>query len=228
MQYKQINMHKPMFCRLFYNFLHIKCALPDKCENGGEIGLMFTEGPSEKTQLILYTLNKKKVKCTFIFATNSIDANTENKIKQAADEGHVVALRINPSRNYNQMDDEKDVEEDIKYSITQLEEITGKDVKYATAPLDENTVNNTVFKYLAKNDIVQLGYKFNPFDVQNKSPSEATADYLKNKNPKYDTFIIALYEMNIQDKDELNDIIAEMQKNYKIVPMTQCLKNFKP
>lgn len=109
-----------------------------------------------------------------------------------------------------------------------MEEITGKDVKYATAPLDGNKVNNTVFQYLAKNDIVQLGYKFNPFDVPNKSPSEATADYLKNKNPKYDTFIIALYEMNIQDEDELNDIITEMQKNFKIVPMTQCLKNFKP
>lgn len=202
--------------------------LPNECQQPGVVALTFEDGPSDYTEEILAILKKNSIKASFNFSTASLNSESSKAIKQASEEGHVVGLRTNPQRNYFDVKDQAVVDEDLQRQVTYIEDITGKTLKFARTPVENNVPSENVYNFFLENNIILTTSSYSPYDVPG-SPSVAVADYLSLKSPSFDSCIISLYGARLQEDEELQSIINAINNSgFSFVTLQGCLPNYKP
>lgn len=220
-----------MMILLFLVFAASSISLQDRCMNPGLIALTFDDGPTEHTSHILDMLDDQNCKASFHFNTNvRAKGNIKGLYRRAAEENHCVGLRIKPDRNYDTMEPE-DIEDDINRQIASINGEIGEDIKYARAPVDDGSVNESVYNALARNNVIQTSYMYCLYD-EYETPEDAIAFYeklLANSNPKYDSFIFLLHD----EKEKTFPLAEEMinigrENNYEFVTLDQCLEGYSP
>ncbi|EQB60675.1 polysaccharide deacetylase [Vairimorpha apis BRL 01] len=214
---------------IFFSYLlNIRTGLQENCTNGGLIAITFDDGPTKYTNTILDIAQDKDVPLTFHFTVHEkYRGNLATIYRRAADEGHTVGLRVNPKRNYDEMEFD-DVKDDIERQLTALADVTNTDIKYARAPVDDGSYNEAVYETFAGNNIVQSSYNFRPYDIEG-NPIEEWKSMLKLANPKYESFIVQLHDEREQEDAYLEDIIdIGKEFGFTFVTLDDCLGDFKP
>jgi len=82
--------------------INISTIVYDSCQNNGEIGVTFDEGPVVTTRMILDILKANKIKATFHLIPSKIKENLEFA-KAIIDEGHLIGLHVDPSLTEKQL-----------------------------------------------------------------------------------------------------------------------------
>ncbi|ELA46811.1 hypothetical protein VCUG_01711 [Vavraia culicis subsp. floridensis] len=215
---------------IFFSLLHAT-ILPDRCAKAGMIALTFDEGPTGYTPAILETLRDEDVKATFHFTIQNVTrGNIAEHMREAVEDGHTVGLRVNPTRNYDEMD-AGEIKEDIDQQIRAIQNETETKIRFARAPVDAGETNAEVYNALMEKKIIQSNYTYCLYyEVEDV---DAAREYLNKvfnaSNPKYDSFIFLLHEEREKDFPILQDIITLGKKNgYKFVTMDECLDGYKP
>lgn len=212
-------------------FTWVLGTIPDKCMESGVIALTFDDGPTAYTANVLDQLDELGVKATFHFTVqNIVRGGIANLMRRATEEGHTVGLRVNPTRDYDEMD-AKSIDEDINGQVKVLQNESGEEIKFARAPAPDMIVNEDVYNALTKDGIIQTGYTY-CFYHDSPDADEAITLFSKildTSSPKYESFIILLHEEMEKSFPLLEDIVTLGKKNgYEFVTMEQCLGNYKP
>lgn len=204
-------------------------VLPTNCVTNGTVCLTIDEGPSVYTSQILDTLEKENVKASFHFNTTVRGSEFQDVYQRAIDDGHDIGFRTAPNRKYSDDDDYEEVEEDIDQQVRHLESQTDQKVKFARSPLNGALPINNVYKYFQSKGIIQTSYSFCPYDDQGTDPEEQLKDFLSPSYYKQDSFIIQLYDQRLGEDDNLSEMIKIIkEKNYTIVPLSECLDGYTP
>lgn len=219
---------------LIINTISITSAiLPDKCISGGKIALTFDDGPTAATPEILDILNEKEVPATFHFVTQNISRpNIQALILETIDCDHEVGLRVNPQRNYDDMEPDE-IKEDIENQIIALSTVIGSsdDIKFARAPIEDGITNPYVYEVLKDQELIQTSYTHCMYHVaDNEDELKRSLKLLfTSANVKFDSFIFLLHEQKELEFPTLETIIEMGQEyGYTFVYLSECLKDYEP
>lgn len=215
---------------LFQFFSRIICeALPMTCVENGTIALTIDEGPSMYTEQILDILEKENVKACFHFNPTIRGSEFDDIYQRAIDDGHDVGFRTSPNRVYTDEDDYDEIEEDLNHQLDHFESKLDQKVKFARSPLNGSLPVANVYNYFKSKKIIQTSYSFCPYDEDGADPEERLKDFLAPTFNKRDSFIIQLYEQRLGEDDNLKEMINIIkEKNYSLVPMSECLDGYIP
>lgn len=218
-----------LFCFSLLKLIY--CTLPDKCMNNGVIAITFDDGPTAYTAKVLDQLDSLGVKATFHFTVqNVVRGGIADLMRRAVEEGHTVGLRVNPKRNYEDMDAET-INDDIKGQLRVLTKEIDQEVKFARAPAPDNIVNDDVYDALKKQKIIQSSYSY-CFYHDAEDPDEAISQLekiLETSSPEYESFIFLLHEEMEKTFPLLEEIVKlGNKKKYSFVTMDECLEGYKP
>ncbi|EPR78516.1 Chitin/polysaccharide deacetylase [Spraguea lophii 42_110] len=220
----------PMILLFIFNAL-CYVGVPDKCTKAGTIALTFDDGPTAYTDRILDILEENDIKATFHFTTQNINRRNISSIaRRAEEEGHSIGLRVNPQRDWENMDND-DIKEDIGTQVATVERETGCKIKYGRAPVEDGVVNETVYDAFKKKKVIQSGYSYCFYD-EAADPDDATElieNTINSSNPKYDSFIFLLHDEREKEFPTLETIIETgKKKGYKFVTLDDCLAGYEP
>jgi peptidoglycan-N-acetylglucosamine deacetylase len=96
-------------------------------KNNPELMLTFDDGPGENTEEILNILNSQNKTAAFFITCDHIDKSENSLVKRISNDGHIVALH---GENHNFFQNN----EELSRCKEQLENITGKKIKYFRPP----------------------------------------------------------------------------------------------
>ncbi|KAK1350489.1 polysaccharide deacetylase domain-containing protein [Hamiltosporidium tvaerminnensis] len=206
-------------------------SLPDKCVDSGVICITFDDGPTGYTGEVLDMLEENNIKATFHFTVQNITrGNISGMMRRAIDEGHCVGIRLNPKRDYDQMEAD-DIKSDIDNQVKVMEGELDRKIKFARAPVNDGEVNADVYNALLEKGITQTNYSY-CFYYEADDSEDATRQLkmvLNASNPKYESFIFLLHDEKERDFPMLEDIIKYgKEKGYSFVTMDECLKGYDP
>lgn len=133
----------------------------NKSEN--KIALTFDDGPCEpQTSKVLDTLKKYNVKATFFVIGKNIRGN-ESVMKRLIDEGHSVGSHSYSHHFWIDLWGRKKLEADIKQSLDEIKNCTGREVKLFRPPYGVTTPN---FAYVLKElNLKSVGWNVRSYDT---------------------------------------------------------------
>ncbi|EJW01818.1 hypothetical protein EDEG_03695 [Edhazardia aedis USNM 41457] len=209
----------------------LKASLPDKCVDNGVIAITFDDGPTGHTEYVLDQLDELGVKATFHFTTqNIVRGNIASLMRRAVEDGHTVGLRVNPKRDYTEMDEDA-IKEDLEGQIKVINKECNEKIRFARAPTPDAQINEDVFNALQDKKIIQTGYTY-CFYHDAEDADEAVSQLekiLETSSPQYESFIFLLHEEMEKTFPLLEDIVRlGRKKGYEFVNYDECFAGFKP
>ncbi|ORD93868.1 YB51 [Enterospora canceri] len=158
-----------------------------------------------------------------------MNESTASMIQAAAEDGHTVGLRTNPSRNYETISDKDAIYSDLDHQVSYIEDVSGEKVQFARSPLNSsNMPNEYVYDYFVENNIIMTQSAFSPYDA-GTNPTEAVENHFRLLSPSFDSRIVSLYGSRLQEDEELQNIINVIRGNgFSFVTLEKCLPDYKP
>ncbi|AFM99312.1 polysaccharide deacetylase domain-containing protein [Encephalitozoon hellem ATCC 50504] len=206
------------------------CAyVPDVCTSSGTIALHFVDGPVKGvTDRVLNALDELGVKATFSFTVNQkVVGNVGQLYRRALNEGHSVGLRIDPRMDDSYGDVSRDaLEEHIDKEIDTIDGLSGTEVRYAFAPVNNGEVNSEVYSVLTERGVLPIGYTFCPYDWDD--PMGEFEGMIEGSDPKHHSYIILMHDGQEGDTSRLERMVKiGEEKGYTFVNMDECLRGYK-
>ncbi|CAD25961.1 similarity to chitooligosaccharide deacetylase [Encephalitozoon cuniculi GB-M1] len=203
--------------------------VPDVCTNSGMIAINFVDGPVRGvTDRILNTLDELGVKATFSFTVNQkAVGNVGQLYRRAVEEGHNVALRVDPSMDEGYQCLSQDaLENNVDREIDTIDGLSGTEIRYAAVPICNGQVNSEMYNILTERGVLPVGYTFCPYDYDD--PVGEFESMIEGSDPKHHSFIILMHDGQEADTSRLENMVKiGKDKGYRFVNMDECLQGYK-
>lgn len=205
----------------------VGCSLPNTCSNAGLIAITFDDGPTNYTLDILDIAEENNIKLTFHFTVHQrMTGNLTNIYKRVVEEGHTLGLRVNPGRDYDQMESDM-VKNDIDKQIESMNKASGTKIKYARAPQDGSSYNEDVYNALLSKGVIQTSSTFSPYIFDD--PVEEFRSMIEGSSYQLDSFIVQMHDAMEEKDNYLQDFIdIGKQHGYTFVNLEECLGDYEP
>lgn len=207
--------------------ISVGCSLPNTCTNAGLIAITFDDGPTSYTPTILDIADENNIKLTFHFTVHQrMTGNLTNIYKRVVEEGHTLGLRVNPQRDYDEMDYEL-VQSDIDKQVTLINKASDSTIKYARAPEEGGSYNENVYNALLSEGVLQTSSSFSPYIFDD--PVEEFRSMIEGSSYQLDSFIVQMHDAMEEEDNYLQDFIDIGKENgYTFVNLDECLGDYKP
>ena len=170
---------------------------------------------ADDIDVILETLDKCNVKCTFFMVGEWVDKYSEY-VKKIADNGHEIANHSDTHAHVNNLTYEQNVEE-IQNCTDKIKKITEKDVTLYRAPYGE--YNDTVIKAATDNGYKVIQWSIDTLDYEGLDESQMWDRINKNLQ---NGSIILMHNGTDNTAGSLEGIIRNIQKKgYNIVKVSE-------
>ncbi|KAF7684135.1 Polysaccharide deacetylase domain-containing protein [Astathelohania contejeani] len=215
----------------FLYFITIFAIIPKSTQHNGEIALTFDDGPTYYTREILDYLENEDIQVTFHFTTqNIVRPEMRSLIMRAAEEGHTIGLRLDPSRNYDGQD-KSYISSDIKKQLSVLGGAIGKKIKFVRANMPSGIVDPVVEQVALENDLILTRPSHSFYN--DKDTLENARDnielFFKIASYNDDSFIILLHD-EMEEYFPILETIVKHARNEKFnfVNLDKGMKGYIP
>ena len=190
-----------------------------------EIALTFDDGPDRvNTPQILDILKDKEVKATFFLLGKNVEQFPE-LTKRIKEEGHQLANHSWTHPNFEELDNEQILNQELKPTSEIIEELTGRYPRTVRPPF--GTIRDDTIEFLGERDWSIVNWSVDSFDwhLQQEEPEEIIAEVTNNHHPGG---IILMHdgEINKITVQALPEIIEDLKnKQYEFKTVNQLLFN---
>lgn len=166
---------------------------------------------------ILETLKNNDVKITFFIVGNWVDKYPE-AVKKIYEAGHEIGSHSNTHPHVNQLSAEKNLEE-IKLSVSKIEEITGNKIDLYRTPYGE--YNDAVIKVAQENGYYPIQWNLDTLDYKGLTGKEM---WNRIKNKLQNGSIILSHNGTEHTADSLDMLIKNIKSNgYQITTVSNLI-----
>lgn len=152
-----------------------------QCNDYGNVGVTFDEGPVKTTADILTILNTKKVKATFHLVPSYVQANLDIA-KKIVEYGHVIGLRLEPSVKPTELS-ESELKAELEKEAKIINDKLGVNPRFLRLPFGSES-DATVLKV-----VEELGFTLTLWQLDlsenNKSSNEFVSAYETKLSESY-------------------------------------------
>ncbi|KAF9764121.1 Polysaccharide deacetylase domain-containing protein [Nosema granulosis] len=212
---------------ILWQIINVACQLPRSCTNAGIIAITFDDGPTNYTFTILEIARQNNIKLTFHFTIHQrMTGDLTDIYKLVIEEGHTLGLRVNPTRDYDNMDYNQ-VEVDINKQVCAINKSSGSKIKFARAPEMDSLYNQDIYTVLYNDNITQTSANFSV--VGFPDPLKEFEEMICASNPEFDSFIVQMHDSQEENDQYLQDFInIGLENGYTFVNLEDCLGDYKP